>query len=78
MINNPEILLYKSKDGQTKIDVRLENETVWLTFNQIAGLFERDKSVISRYLKNVSIQTNRTKIQMLQKMQQLKSKETAK
>lgn len=52
-MNNSELILYESTDGQTKIDVRLENETVWLTLNQIAELFERDKSVISRHLKNV-------------------------
>ncbi|HRH40817.1 MAG TPA: RhuM family protein [Pyrinomonadaceae bacterium] len=53
MINNSEIILYESNDGRVKIDVRLENETVWLTLNQIAELFKRDKSVISRHLKNV-------------------------
>ncbi|MBX7174915.1 MAG: type II toxin-antitoxin system death-on-curing family toxin [Pyrinomonadaceae bacterium] len=52
-MNNSELILYETTDGQTKIDVRLENETVWLTLNQIAELFERDKSVISRHLKNV-------------------------
>ena len=35
------------------LDVRLEQETLWLSLNQIAGLFERDKSVISRHLRNV-------------------------
>lgn len=52
-MSNSEIILYESNDGQTKIDVRLENETVWLTLNQIAELFARDKSVISRHLKNI-------------------------
>ena len=52
-MNNSEIILYESNDGQTKIDVRLENETVWLNLNQIAELFGRDKSVISRHLKNI-------------------------
>lgn len=48
-----EIILYQSEDGQTKIEVRLEGETVWLTLNQLAELFQRDKSVISRHIKNV-------------------------
>lgn len=48
-----EIILYQAEDGTTKIDVRLENETVWLTLNQIAELFQRDKSVISRHIQNI-------------------------
>jgi hypothetical protein len=48
-----EIVLYQSPDGKTALDVRLEGETLWLNLNQMAGLFERDKSVISRHLGNV-------------------------
>ena len=48
-----EIVLYQSPDGKAALDVRLEGETLWLNLNQIAGLFERDKSVISRHLGNV-------------------------
>lgn len=51
--NNSEIILYQAEDGTTKIDVRLENDTVWLTLNQIAELFQRDKSVISRHIQNI-------------------------
>jgi hypothetical protein len=51
--NNSEIIIYQTEDGQTKIDVRLENETVWLSLNQIAELFQRDKSAISRHIKNI-------------------------
>lgn len=47
-----EILIYKAKGGPI-IDVRLQQDTVWLNLNQIADLFERDKSVISRHLRNV-------------------------
>lgn len=47
------IELYKSSNGETQIEVRFENETVWLSLNQIAELFNRDKSVISRHLKNI-------------------------
>lgn len=47
------IQLYQSKNGETQIEVRFEEETVWLTLNQMADLFGRDKSVISRHLKNV-------------------------
>ena len=48
-----EIMLYQSEDGQTKVEVRMEGETVWLTLNQLVELFQRDKSVISRHIKNV-------------------------
>ena len=47
-----EIVIYKAKGGPL-IDVRLQQETVWLSLNQLADLFERDKSVISRHLRNV-------------------------
>ena len=50
-----EIVIYKAGDGQTAIDVRLQDETVWLSLNQIAALFQRDKSVISRHLNNIFI-----------------------
>lgn len=47
------IELYKTANGESQIEVRFENESVWLTLNQIADLFGRDKSVISRHLKNI-------------------------
>ncbi|RHI10778.1 hypothetical protein DW182_06145 [Bacteroides sp. AM16-24] len=46
-----EIIIYQTPNGQTEIDVRMEKETVWLTLNQMALLFDRDKSVISRHIK---------------------------
>jgi hypothetical protein len=48
-----EIILYQTEDGQNRIEVRLEHETVWLTINQMAELFQVDKSGISRHLKNI-------------------------
>ena len=48
-----EIIIYQAPDGQTSIDVKLENETIWLNLNQMATLFDRDKSVISRHLSNI-------------------------
>ena len=52
---NNEIILYQSNELPEHIEVRLdeERETFWLSLNQIANLFERDKSVISRHLKNI-------------------------
>lgn len=48
-----EIILFQTEDGQTRIDVRLVGETVWLSAGQIAELFQRDKSTISRHIQNV-------------------------
>lgn len=48
-----EVELFVAPDGQIRLDVRLERETVWLSLNQMAELFGRDKSVISRHLRNI-------------------------
>ncbi len=48
-----EIILFQTEDGQTRIDVRLVGESVWLSAGQIADLFQRDKSTISRHIQNV-------------------------
>jgi len=48
-----EIIIYKDKAGETNIEVNFKEETLWLTLNQIAGLFQKDKSVISRHIKNI-------------------------
>jgi hypothetical protein len=48
-----ELILYPTEDNRTRIEVRLENETVWLSLNQLAELFQRDKSVISKHIRNV-------------------------
>jgi hypothetical protein len=48
-----EFLLYQTEDGRTQVEVRFDGETVWLSLGQMADLFQRDKSVISRHIKNV-------------------------
>ncbi len=48
-----QFLLYQSADGDIRIETRMQNETVWLTINQMAELFGVDKSGISRHLKNI-------------------------
>ena len=48
-----QILIYQTEDGQTQVDVRMENETVWLTTNQMAMLFDREESNIRRHVINV-------------------------
>ena len=47
-----KIIIYQTEDGQTQIDVRLENETVWLTQAQMAELFQKDQSVVARHINN--------------------------
>jgi len=47
------IALYQAPDGTVSLEVKLEAETVWLNLNQMSGLFDRDKSVISRHLRNI-------------------------
>ena len=51
--NPSEILMYQTEDGQSHIEVRLTDETVWLSLNLMADLFQRDKSVISRHISNI-------------------------
>ncbi|MGL1958323.1 MAG: virulence RhuM family protein [Colwellia sp.] len=48
-----EFVLFRSGDGQTKVECRFEADTLWLSLNQVAMLFNRDKSVISKHLKNI-------------------------
>ena len=48
-----QFLVYQTEDKKLKLDVRFQGETVWLSLNQLAVLFQRDKSVISRHIKNV-------------------------
>ena len=48
-----EIIIYQTEDGLTKINVNMQGETVWLSLDQMADLFQRDKSTISRHIKNV-------------------------
>jgi hypothetical protein len=48
-----EVLIYQGKDGLTQVSVRLQDETLWLSLNQLAEQFQRDKSVISRHVANV-------------------------
>lgn len=50
---NSQLILYQTADGETQIQVILQDETVWLTQKELADLFQRDKSVISRHIRNV-------------------------
>lgn len=48
-----EFLLYQSEDGRTRVEVRFDGETAWMSLGQMAELFQRDKSVISRHVSNI-------------------------
>ena len=53
MDNYGEILIYQTEDGLTKLDVNMHDETLWLSLDQMSDLFARDKSTISRHIKNI-------------------------
>ena len=50
---NNEIVIYQSEDGRTQLDVKLEGETVWLTQAQMSELFQIDRTVINRHIRNI-------------------------
>ena len=52
-MNNSNIIMYTTEDGLTKMEVTFDEDTVWLSLEQMAELFQRDKSTISRHIKNI-------------------------
>ena len=71
--NLGEVVLYKTDDGRTALDVRLKGDTVWLTQAQMTKLFERDQSVISRHINNVFKEKELDQKSDMQKMHIAKS-----
>ena len=51
--NGSSIVLYTTADGNTQLEVKLEKDTVWLTQSQMAELFGRDRTVVSRHIRNI-------------------------
>ncbi len=51
--NKSQIIIYQTEDGQTKIETRLENETVWLTIEQMSELFHKSRSTINEHILNI-------------------------
>lgn len=70
-MNNSNIIMYTTEDGLTKIETTFEDDTVWLSLDQMAELFQRDKSTISRHIKKSLKKGNYSEIQLLQILQQL-------
>ncbi len=62
-MNKGEIMIYKTKDGETFIDVKMEEETVWLTQAQMVDLFHTTKQNVSLHINNV-YKENATQIQL--------------
>ena len=54
--NNSEMVIYTTADGLTKIETTFDGDTVWLSIAQMAELFQRDKSTISRHIKNIFLE----------------------
>ena len=53
MNDNNQIIIYQTEDGQTQVDVRMKNDTVWLSANQMAMLFDRDEKTVRKHINNV-------------------------
>ena len=53
MNENNQIIIYQTEDGQTQVDVRMENDTVWLTQAQMAELSQTDRTAIFRHINNI-------------------------
>ena len=72
-----QLLLYQTEDGQTRLEVPMEDETVWLSLNQMAELFQTGSSpVISKHIKNIFEEGELSRRQLLQNLQQFKPKAT--
>ena len=52
-MSNEHLIIFKTDDGAVSLDVRMDEDTVWLSLDQMAALFDRDKSTVSRHIKNV-------------------------
>ena len=52
-MDNSNMIIYTTEDGLTKVDVTFEDNTVWLSIDQMAKLFQRDRSVIGKHVRNI-------------------------
>ena len=66
-----DMIIYTTEDGLTKVETTFDGDTVWLSIDQMAELFQRDKSTISRHIKIYLQKANYREIQLLQNLQQL-------
>jgi hypothetical protein len=63
-----EIILYTTEDGLTKVNVQLENETVWLTIDQLAELFNKSRSTINEHILNIYSEKELTEVDAIRKI----------
>ena len=68
---NDHITIYETENGETTINVKLENETIWLTQAQITTLFQRDRTVITKHINNIFKENELEEKCNVQKMQLL-------
>ena len=68
MENQSEILFYTADDGKTKLQVRLEDDTVWLTQEQMSELFQKDRTVVTKHIANVFNESELNEESNVQKM----------
>ena len=68
MMENTNIIIYQTEDGNTKIETRLENETVWLTIDQMSELFQKSRSTINEHILNVYEEKELDKEQSIRKI----------
>ncbi len=73
-MRNSSRIMYTTEDGLAKIETTFDEDTVWLSLDQMAELFQRDKSTISRHIKTYLKTVNYHKWQLLHNMQQFKRK----
>lgn len=71
---NSSLILYTTEDGLTKIEATFDRDTVWLSIDQMADLFQRNKSTISRHIGNIYKEGELDKLQLLQNLQQFRWK----
>ena len=74
MQSKGEIVIYKSPEGKTELEVNLKDETVWLTLEQIARLFSKVKSTISYHISSIYKEKNFKKSQLFENFEQFKLK----
>jgi hypothetical protein len=65
--NNSKIILYQTEDGKTKVEVNVDGETVWLTQDQMADLFEKSKSTINEHIQNIYTEKELTEAETMRK-----------
>lgn len=70
-LSDSEMMIHTTEDGLTRIETTFDGDTVWLSADQMAELFQRDKSTISRHIKNIFQRVNSCVMQLLQILQQL-------